>query len=83
MSVAPLQPVTPPSWKTVLPLSPTSNALLYEVHAGYEISDTIMGLCTQLFSENYGIWGLINFYNKVNTSVSTLVRVNNVSSLKH
>ena len=26
---------------------------------------------------------LINFYNKVNTSVSTLVRVNNVSSLKH
>ena len=26
---------------------------------------------------------VINFYNKVNTSVSTLVRVNNVSSLKH
>jgi hypothetical protein len=57
MSVAPLQPVTPPSWKTVLPLSPTSNTLLYEVHAGYEISDTIMRLCAQLFSENYGIWG--------------------------
>ena len=26
---------------------------------------------------------LLNFYNKVNTSVSTLVRVNNVSSSKH
>ena len=28
-------------------------------------------------------FNMINYYNKVNTSVSTLVRVNNVSSLKH
>ena len=42
---------------------------------------TFIGLSEGI--KGYIFMRMINFYNKVNTSVSTLVRVNNVSSLKH
>ena len=52
----PPQPVTPPSWKVILPLSPSSSALIYKAYSGDEISDILMNACAKLFSENYGIW---------------------------
>lgn len=51
-------PTIPPSRQFIqLPSSPTSTSLLYQAHAGTEISDELMTRCAQLFSKNYGIWG--------------------------
>ena len=50
--------VTPPSKPSlVLPSSPTSTSLIYQAYHGPEISDETLQQCSELFSNNYGIWG--------------------------
>jgi hypothetical protein len=39
----------------ILPSSPTTP--IYQVHPGPEITDEILQQCSELFSNNYGIWG--------------------------
>ena len=53
--------ITPPSQIVslpVLPVSPSKNSLTYQAIEGNYISDELIDSCAELFSSNYGIWGV-------------------------
>ncbi|KIL54469.1 hypothetical protein M378DRAFT_18856 [Amanita muscaria Koide BX008] len=57
--MSPIQPITPPSLPTPLPLSPSSGAAItYAVWDGEEVPDTLLSISLNLARcNNYGIWG--------------------------
>ncbi|KAF9220823.1 hypothetical protein BS17DRAFT_738892 [Gyrodon lividus] len=51
------QPVNQSSSPLVLPGSPTSTSIVYQVYSGPDISDEVLEQCSELFSNNYRVWG--------------------------